>query len=81
MGYKPEKSEEPELPQLTVGFIIFAIIVLFSINFAMSFMLLPYGLELVIFIYIGWNIRRFYFGPWQVIQTAALISFNNWLKK
>ncbi len=74
-------NEEPKAPQFTMGFIIFAIVVLFTISFIVSFMSLPYGLELVIFIYVGWNLRKFYFGPWQVIQTAALISLNKWLKK
>ena len=81
MGYNPRKEEEPEAPQFTVGFIIFAIIALVIISFIVSLMSLPYGLELVIYIYIGWNIRKFYFGSWQTIQTAALISLNNWLKK
>ncbi len=73
--------EEPKPQIFTVGFFIFALIVVFTTSVIITMLNLPYGLELVIYIYVGWNIRKFYFGSWQVIQTAALISLNNWLKK
>ena len=76
MGYKPE-SEKPEPPQFTLGFVIFTIIVLITLSTVVAMLSMPYGLELVIYFYVFWNIRKFYFGSWQTIQTAALISLNN----
>ena len=80
MGYSP-KLEKPEPPQFTLGFVIFALIVIFILSIVITMLNLPYGLDLVIYFYVGWNVRKFYFGSWQTIQTAVLISLNNWLKK
>lgn len=73
--------KKPELPQFTLGFVIFSIIAVLLISFVVTTLGLPSFAKFIIYIYIGWNLRQFYFGRWQVFQAAALISFNNWLKK
>ncbi len=70
-----------KVPEFTKGFIIFAIIVMMAMSVVLALLNLPTGMGLVIAILIGWNVRKFYFGPWQVFQTACLISLNNWLTK
>jgi len=74
-------NEEPKAPEFTVGFIIFAFITVVIMSILLAMLNLPTGIGLIIAIYIGWNIRKFYFGPWQKIQVAILISLNNWLTK